>query len=451
VIDADAGRVEALLHDEQRRFDELHPKSLKLNRDAERRFLFGVPMPWMLAWPGRAPVFVQEAHGATLRDVDANEYVDFCLGDTASMTGHAPAATVAAATAQLGRGLSLMLPIEDALGVSDDLASRFGLPQWQFTLSATDANRHALRYARHVTGRSKVLIFDRCYHGTVDECFASDVLGEVVAREGSMGPPVAPSLTTRVVQFNDEEAVARELAAGDVACILTEPALTNIGIVLPQPGFHEMLRRAADETGTLLLIDETHTISAGPGGWTAAHGLKPDMLVVGKPIGGGVPAAALGLTESLAQRLAEDFDSDRSGMRGVGGTMAANALSVTAMRATLAEVLTPEAYRRMDAVGTRLADGIDELIRRRGLPWHVQRIGGRVEYHFSAQPLRNGREGVAIINRDVSRYIHLFALNRGVIVFPFHNRVLASPAHTDADADRHAEVLDAAVAALWPL
>jgi glutamate-1-semialdehyde aminotransferase len=404
----------------------------------------------MLAWPGGTPIYVEEAHGAELRDVDGNRYVDFCLGDTASMTGHGPAPTVEAATTQIGRGLSLMLPMADALAVSDELESRFGLPQWQFTLTATDANRHALRYARHATGRSKILIFDRCYHGTVDECLASRALGEIVPRDGNMGPPVSPSLTTRVVQFNDEEAVARELATGEVACVLTEPALTNIGIVLPQPGFHELLRREADATGTLLVIDETHTISAGPGGWTAEHGLKPDMLTVGKPIGGGVPAAALGVSEPLALRLARDFDPGRSGMRGVGGTMAANALSVAAMRATLAEVLTPSAYRRMHAAGQRLAEGVEEVIRRRRLPWHVQRIGGRVEYHFTPRPLRNGSEGAAIINHELSTYIHLYALNRGVIVFPFHNRALVSPAHTDADVDRHTQVFDEAISTLCP-
>ncbi len=405
-------------------------------------------MPWMLAWPGSAPLYVDEAQGARIRDVDGIEYVDFCLGDTAAMTGHSPTSTVNSAAGQMQRGLSLMLPVREALSVSDELTKRFGLPSWQFTLSATDANRHALRYARHVTGRSKVLIFDRSYHGTVDECFATRQGAEVVPREGSMGPPVPVAATTRVVQFNDEHAVARELASGDVACILTEPAMTNIGIVLPKPGFHELLRRAADDSGTLLVVDETHTISAGPGGWTAAHGLKPDMLVIGKTIGGGIPAAALGLTQRLAAALAQDFDADRAGMRGVGGTMAANGVSIAAMHATLRDVLTHDAYERMETAGERLAGGIGGVIERYGLPWHVQRIGGRVEYHFTPRPLRNGREGAAIIDRTLSTFIHLFALNRGVIVFPFHNRALVSPVHTDKEIDRHTEILEEAVAAL---
>jgi glutamate-1-semialdehyde aminotransferase len=260
-----------------------------------------------------------------------------------------------------------------------------------------------------------------------------------------MGPPVAPGLTTRVIQFNDEEALTRELAGREVACVLTEPALTNIGIVLPRPGFHELLRQATADTGTLLVIDETHTISAGPGGWTGAHRLQPDMLVLGKPIGGGIPAGALGFTERVAAGLASDFDDDRAGMRGVGGTMAANALSLAAMRATLSEVLTEEAFARMDRVGARIAEGIEGVIARQRLPWHVVRIGGRVEYHFAPRPLRDGAEGVGIIDRDLSTFLHLFALNRGALVFPFHNRVLVGPDHDEADADRHTSILAEAV------
>jgi glutamate-1-semialdehyde aminotransferase len=405
-------------------------------------------MPWMLAWPGGAPVYVVRAEGANVSDVDGNEYVDFCLGDTAAMTGHSPPATVREVAARLEHGLTLMLPTEDALEVSRELAARFGLPRWQFTLSATDANRHALRYARHVTGRSKILVFDRSYHGTVDECFATCEGDEVVARPGSLGPPVPPALTTRVVQFNDEEALIRELSTADVACVLTEPALTNIGIVLPDSGFHAALRDWTEKTGTLLVIDETHTISVGPGGYTASHQLRPDMLVIGKPIGGGVPAAALGMSEQVAESLEGDFDPDRAGMRGVGGTMAGNALSLAAMRATLRNVLTHDAYAAMTALGERLAAGIRHVIDAHGLPWHVVQLGGRVEFHFCPTPLRNGAEGARIVNRALSQYLQLFALNRGVMMFPFHNRALVCPAHSRQDVDRFLAVLDEAVNSL---
>lgn len=448
MIDTSAHRIEALLEDEQQRFVELHPRSVEFHDRARSRLAFGVPMPWMLAWPGDAPLYVDRASGAVVRDIDGNEYVDFCLGDTAAMTGHSPPSAIRAVATRLEQGLTFMLPTEDALEVSGELARRFGLPQWQFTLSATDANRHALRYARHLTGRDKILIFDGCYHGTVDECFATREAGRVVSRAGNLGPPVAPELTTRVVQFNDEEALVGELSNEDVACVLTEPALTNIGIVLPQEWFHDALRSATEQTGTLLIIDETHTISVGPGGWTGAHRLRPDMLVVGKPIGSGVPAAALGLSGPVAESLATDFDRGRAGMRGVGGTMAGNAVSLAAMRATLGSVLTEDAYDKMSALGIRLADGMRAVIDSHDLPWHVVRLGGRVEFHFCPHPLRNGAEGARISNGSLSRYLHLYSLNRGVLMFPFHNRALVCPAHSAADVDLLTGMIDGALRAL---
>jgi glutamate-1-semialdehyde 2,1-aminomutase len=441
----DSRRIEALTRLEQRRFNATHPRSIELHRRASAAFALGVPMPWMLAWPGTCPVYVDRAAGARVIDVDGNEYVDFCLGDTGAMTGHAPAMAVEAICTRAGQGLTFMLPTEDALAVAGELERRFGLPHWQFTLSASDANRHALRYARHLTERPKVLIFEGSYHGTVDECFASGAGGEVLARRGSIGPPVAPALTTRVAEFNDIDAVVRELAHGDVACVLTEPALTNIGVVLPQDGFHAALRRATERAGALLIIDETHTISAGPGGWTRAQGLEPDMLVLGKPIGSGIAGAALGMSRPVGERLRQTFDVAHAGMAGVGGTLAANALSMAAMRATLEHVLTDAAYRRMIDLGARLRRRLEAIIDRRTLRWHVAQIGGRVEYHFSPHRLRNGSEGAAIVNRSLSSFLHLFALNRGVAVFPFHNRALVSPAHEPDDIDLHGDVLEAAV------
>jgi glutamate-1-semialdehyde 2,1-aminomutase len=445
VADFARERVARLTDGELVRFRDGHRRSLELHGQAGAHMPLGVPMPWMLAWPGPCPVYVERAAGATVTDVDGNAYADFCLGDTGAMTGHSPPAAVSRVRERLGDGLTFMLPTEDGIAVSRELTRRFGLERWQFTLTATDANRHALRYARLLTGRPRILIFDRSYHGTVDECFATLADGQVVAREGSLGPPVPPAQTTRVVQFNDLGALERELAHGDVACVLTEPALTNIGVVLPEPGFHESLRALTRAAGTLLILDETHTISAGPGGWTARHGLEPDLLVIGKPIGSGIPSAALGMTAELDGRLRARVDPARAGMAGVGGTLAANALSLAAIRVTLEEVLTDAAFLRMDALGERLAHGVRSVIDRHVLPWHVVRIGGRVEYHFAPARLRNGAEGAALIDREVSTYLHLFALNRGVMVFPFHNRALVCAAHADADVDRHTAVLDAAV------
>jgi glutamate-1-semialdehyde aminotransferase len=444
----DRRRLQSVLEREEMRFSGAHPCSASLYERGRTTLLRGVPMPWMVKWPGGFPVFVASANGCMVEDVDGHRYVDFCLGDTGAMTGHSPPATVRAVQHQTALGMTSMLPSEDAVAVGEELARRFGLAFWQFTLSATDANRNVLRYARHVTGRPKILVFNYCYHGTVDECFAALDAGHVVSRRGSLGPPIPPELTTRVVEFNDLETLERELAHEDVAIVLTEPALTNIGMVMPESGFHEQLRALTRRHGTLLAVDETHTISVGPGGYTRAHGLEPDVLVIGKPIGGGIPAAAFGMTNELAERIVDSVERDFAGMGGVGGTLAANAVSMAAIRATLTQILTDDAYRHMLALGERWAAGVESVFRAHNLDWHVSRLGCRAEYHFTPRPPRNGAEAAEHVDFELERYIHLFALNRGVILFPFLNKGLVCPAHTEHNVDLHTEVLDAAIAAL---
>ena len=403
-------------------------------------------MHWMRKWPGGFPVFVREAKGARFVDVDGIEYIDFCLGDTGAMTGHAPAPTLRAVTDQSAKGITLMLPSEDALWVSAELTRRFGVSSWQFALTATDANRFTIRLARHETERSPILVFHWCYHGTVDETFATlDADGVVRARSGNLGPPVDPAVTTRVVEFNDVDALERELAHGDVALVLAEPALTNIGIVHPEPGFHDALRELTRRYGTLLAIDETHTICCGPGGYTQAHALEPDVVTIGKSIAGGIPAAAYGFSEELAARLAGRIELGEIDVGGVGGTLAGNALSLAAMRATLAEVLTEEAFARMIPLAERWTDGVESAIAESGLPWHVTRLGCRAEYLFGPVRPRNGAEAYAASDAALERYMHLFALNRGILLTPFHNMALMSPATTEADVDRHTEVFREAV------
>ena len=443
--------VADLLAAETARFEREHPRSRELAARARRSLLGGVPMHWMVRWPGGFPVFAADAAGARLRDVDGHEYVDFCLGDTGAMTGHSPEPTVHAVQEQAERGITLMLPSEDALCVGEELARRFGLPRWQFALTATDANRFAIRLARAITGRPKVLVFDWCYHGTVDEAFATLDGGAVVPREGNLGPPVPPSETTRVVQWNDPEALERELAHGDVAVVLTEPVLTNIGIVPPLPGFHDALREATRRHGTLLLIDETHTLCAGPGGYTAAHGLEPDLLTVGKAIAGGIPAAAYGFSAGVADRVEAAVEEEVSDVGGVGGTLAANVLSLAAMRATLGEVLTDEAFARMIALGERFEAGVAGAIERHGLPWHVTRLGCRVEYLFRPERPRTGAEAAAGGDAELDRLAHLWALNRGILLTPFHNMALMCPATTEADVDRHTDVFELLAAELGPV
>lgn len=445
----DRDRLAAALAVEQERFERTHPRAAARQRSASA-LLGGVPMPWMMRWAGGFPVVAAHAEGARLTDTDGHEYVDFCLGDTGAMAGHAPAPVVAAASEQLARGATLMLPTGDAEVAAAELARRFGLPRWLFTLSATDANRTALRIARHATGRGKVVCFSYSYHGGVDETFAVRRPGDgaTVAREGSVGPPVDVAQTTRAIEFNDADALRDALAPGDVACVIAEPAMTNMGIVLPEPGYHDELRRLTRAAGTLLLIDETHTFSAGPGGATCEWGLEPDLLSIGKAIAGGVPSGALGLSARLADEILADPSADLEDVGGVGGTLAGNALSLAATRAALTEVLTPAAFEHAIAVAGRLREGIQQVIDSYALPWHVLQLGARVEYRFSPTPPRNGTDSRSIEEPLLERYLHLHALNRGVLVTPFHNMLLACPATQLADADRHTEVFAEAVAEL---
>ncbi len=431
---------------EEARFVETHPRSRELASRARSTLFEGVPMHWMRKWPGGFPVFVAEASGALFVDVDGIEYVDFCLGDTGAMTGHAPEPTLRAIAEQAARGITLMLPSEDALEVSAELTRRFGVSSWQFALTATDANRFTLRLARHLTGRPKILVFNWCYHGTVDETFAT--LGDdglVHVRGGNLGPPVDPAVTTAVVEFNDVAGLERELATGEIALVLTEPALTNIGIVHAEPGFHDALRELTRRHGALLAIDETHTICCGPGGYTRAHGLDPDIVTIGKPIAGGIPAAAYGFSAETAERLAGRIELEDVDVGGVGGTLAANALSLAAMRVTLAEVLTDEAFGRMIPLAERWTKGVQAGIDESGLPWHVTRLGCRAEYLFGPDRPRSGGEAHAASNFELERYMHLYALNRGILLTPFHNMALMCPATTQDDVDRHTEVFRGAV------
>ena len=441
----DRSKLGTLLDGELERFAESNPRSRELFERGRGTLLGGVPMSWMARWAGGFPLFLREATGARVGDVDGHEYVDFCLGDTGAMAGHSPPATVAAVAAQAARGITAMLPSEDSIVAAEELTRRFGVRGWQFTLSATDANRFAIRLAREIAERPKVLVFDYCYHGTVDETFATIAGDLVVARSGNVGPPVDVALTTKVVQWNDADALERALLPGDVACVLAEPALTNIGIVLPEPGFHDALRELTRRTGTLLIVDETHTFSAGPGGCTAAWGLEPDLLTIGKAIGGGVPAGAYGVSDEVAERIAAREDADYEDVGGIGGTLAGNALSLAAVRATLTEVLTPEAFGRMIPLAARFAVGVADVIEDAGLPWHVTELGARAEYRFSATPPRNGAESAAAGDEELERFLHLYALNRGVLMTPFHNMALMSPVTSEADVDLHTAVFGEAV------
>jgi glutamate-1-semialdehyde 2,1-aminomutase len=443
----DREHLVSLRADEEDRFVRSHPRSHDLSRRAGDSLLAGVPMPWMTRWAGSFPVFVERAEGARLVDVDGVEYVDLCLGDTGAMTGHALPAVAEAVTRRAQHGLTTMLPSDDALWVSDELARRFGLPQWQFAMTATDANRFVLRFARHLTGRPRVAVMDWCYHGTVDETFATLDGDRVVPRPGLLGAPVDVAETTAVLPFNDADALDRRLAVGDVACLLMEPALTNIGIVLPDEGYLAAVREITRRHGVLLVIDETHTLCAGPGGATAAWGLDPDFLVVGKPIGGGVPIAAYGMTAEIADALRDPMLGHEIDVAGVGGTLTANGLALAAARAALSTALREEDFAVAIPLAERFTAGVAEVIAKHDLPWHVQRLGCRAEYWFCPPP-RSGADAAAAVDDDLEGFLHLWSLNRGVLLTPFHNMALFCPQHSEADVDRHTEVFGEAVSAL---
>ncbi|MGZ4469608.1 MAG: aspartate aminotransferase family protein [Nocardioidaceae bacterium] len=443
----DRDRIATLRAAEEQRFVETHPRSAELAARARGPLLAGVPMPWMTRWPGSFPVFFESAAGARCTDVDGHEYVDLCLGDTGAMTGHALPEVTEAVRRRAATGITTMLPSADGVWVGEELARRFGLPRWQMAMSATDANRFVLRFARHLTGRPKVAVMDWCYHGTVDETLAVLDGDRVVPRPGAMGPPADVALTTAVVPFNDADALARVLESGEVAAVLMEPALTNIGIVLPEPGYLDAVRELTRRTGTLLVIDETHTLCAGPGGCTRAWGLDPDFVVVGKTIGGGVPAAAYGMSAEVADRLEGPMLGDEIDVAGVGGTLTGNALALAAVRATLQVALREEDFAVAVPLAERWAAGVAATIERAGLPWHVQRLGCRAEYWFCPPP-RTGADAAAAVDEDLEGLLHLWCLNRGVLLTPFHNMALLSPHHTAADVDRHTEAFREAVAAL---
>lgn len=449
----DRARLGELLATERTAYARQRPRSQALYDSATH--LFGrVPMTWMNRWVGAFPLYLQSARGNRIVDVDGHEYIDFALGDTGAMAGHSPAETAAAVATRVGElgGVTTMLPTEDAEWVGAELTRRFGVGLWSFTLSATDANRWALRLARMVTERPKVLVFSYSYHGSVDETFAIvGPEGQTVTRPGNVGPAVPVSETTRAVEWNNLAAVEEALRHGDVAAILTEPALTNIGIVLPEAGFLEGLRRLATEHGALLMIDETHTFSAGPGGATKAWGLDPDVVVIGKSIGGGIPSGAYGITAELAEAIARHTASGQADIEdvgGVGGTLAGNALSMAAIRATLGSVLTDEAFDHMIAMATRYTVDVQAILDDLDVPWSIAQLGARAEYRFARPAPRSGDASAAAHDEDLDAYLHLALCNRGILMTPFHNMALMCPQTQPGDIDRHTAVFREVVEAL---
>ena len=439
-----------LLERERKTYRDNHPRSLELYKDAKNLF-GGVPMPWMNKWVGGFPLYMQAAKGNVITDVDGHEYIDFALGDTAAMTGHSPDASVKAIIDRIQDlgGITTMMPTEDAQWVGAELTRRFKVPLWSFTVSATDANRWAIRLARLATNKSKILVFSYCYHGSVDEAFGVlDENGNTVIRPGNVAPPVPIDQTTRVVEFNDLPALEAALKHGDIAAILTEPALTNIGIVLPEPGFLEGMRALATKYGALLMIDETHTISAGYGGMTLRDNLEPDIFIIGKSIGAGIPSGAYGFTQKVVDQINSHTEADLLDVGGVGGTLAGNALSLAAIRATLGEVLTEQAFEHMIQLATRYTDQVNSALDEFGVPWSISQLGARAEYRFAYPAPKSGTEAMQAGDDELDEFMHLFMCNRGVLMTPFHNMALMCPTTTQDQVDRHGFLFAQAIAEL---
>jgi glutamate-1-semialdehyde 2,1-aminomutase len=447
----DRQRLESLLEDERARYAETHPRSAEAYARGQRNLFGGVPMTWMNKAAGHFPLYLSGARGSRVTDIDGHEYVDFALGDTGAMAGHSPERVVAAIRSRIEAhgGLTAMMPTDNAAWVGAELERRFSVSRWSFTLTASDANRWAIRLARQVTRRPKILVFAWCYHGSVDESFAlAGPDGATISRPGNVGPPVPLAHTTRVAEYNDLDGLEQALAHGDVAAVLMEPALTNIGIVLPQPGYLEGVRELTRANGALLINDETHTFSAGPGGATRAWGLAPDIVTIGKAIAGGIPVGAYGLHNALADRIEALDDIDLIDTGGVGGTLAGNALSIDATRATLEHVLTDATFESMIERATRYTAGVQDVIDRSGVEWSVTQLGARAEYRFARPAPTNGTASAEAGDADLEDYLHLHMANRGVLITPFHNMALMSPATSDADVDGHTERFAEAVGAL---
>jgi glutamate-1-semialdehyde 2,1-aminomutase len=440
--------IEAMLAREDALFTQRNPTSRRLSEETARNWLKGVPMHWMVDWGTPFPLFVTSARGVDVTDADGNAYVDFCLGDTGAMFGHSPPPVVEALERAGADGFTTMMPSPDAAAVGRLLEERFGLPCWQVTATASDANRAVIKWCRAISGRAKILVYNHCYHGAVDETYVTIDGGTPHADPALIGEVRDLTQFTKVIEFNDIPALEKALAEEDVACVLAEPIMTNVGMVLPDEGYHAALRELTRRTGTLLVLDETHCISSGPGGYTRAHGLEPDAMVLGKPVAGGIPAAVYGFSAETAARIQRFLETRTPGHSGIGTTLSGSKIQLALMRAMLENYFTTEAFGPLLTLAKRLEKGIADVIIKHGVPWHVVRAGARVEFMCTPERPRNGGEAARVIHRPIDVAVHHFLLNRGVIVTPFHNMMLVCPATTEAHVGRLVEGLDRCLAEL---
>jgi glutamate-1-semialdehyde 2,1-aminomutase len=413
-IGIDPAKVRELKAREDAAFEAARPRSAALWRQGRAVMPNGVPMSWLRDSYDHAPLFVDGGAGSHFSDADGFDYADFNIADMSMFAGYAPEPVVDAVARRIAAGSQFMLPSEDSVWVAQELARRYGIGKWQFTLSATHANTEAIRIARVVTGRDKVLFFDGKYHGHFDEVLVELHDGRLVPEEA--GLPRDVTAKTAIVPFNDPAALERALASREIAIVITEPALTNnVGLLMPDEGFHAALRSLTRVTATLLAYDETHTQVVGPGGLTSMWGLSPDLVTIGKSIAGGVPLGAYGMTESVAEVLERPSGrDDPKPLVATGGTLFGNPLSMAAARATMAEVLTPAAYAHTHELGAALADGIASAIGAAGLPWTTHRWWPRSGVTFAPGLPRNAVEAYAHLDVPLRRLQRVYLANRGV-------------------------------------
>ncbi len=428
--DLDRGRISALHARELARFRRDRPKTLAMIERARAHMPGGMPMSWMAA-DNDQPVYVDHGSGPGFTDVDGFGYVDFNASDMAMFCGHANPHIVAAVTAQAARSTQFLLPTPASIEVAEELARRYPVGQWQFTLSATQANTEVIRLARAVTGREVIVLFQGHYHGHFEEGLVDIEDGQAAALQRGLSKGVTGRV--RIAQFNDADSLRQALEPGDVSLVLTEPAMTNtIHMLLPEPDWHASLRALTREYGTLLGIDETHTHVVGPGGATAVWQLRPDMVTIGKAVAGGLPMGAYGVSSGLA----EELDAGRN--VATGGTLFGNPLSAAAAKAALTQVLVPEAYAHTTALGTELADGISAAISSAGLPWTVIRFGPRSGQWYGPAP-RTGAQGYAGTDGELTRLIRIWLANRGIWeALPGAGPTVPVPA-TRADVSRYVQ------------
>jgi glutamate-1-semialdehyde 2,1-aminomutase len=429
--------VAALKQREDAAFVAARPRSLELWESGQRVMPNGVPMSWLRTSYDHPPLFVESAAGSRLRDVDGHEYSDFNIADMSMFTGYGSAPVVAAVSNQVALGSQYLLPTEDSVWVAGELARRYRLPLWQFTLSATSANTEVIRIARSTTGREKVLFFDGKYHGHFDDVLVELEDGRLVPEEG--GLPRDVTTRTLVVPFNDLAALERALASREVAVVITEPALTNnVGLLMPDDDFHAGLRELTRATGTLLTYDETHTQVVGPGGLTRMWALESDFVTVGKSIAAGIPLGAYGMTAEVASALQRPGGRDDAKTQvAVGGTLFGNPVSMAAARATMSEVLTDAAYAHSQRLGGRLADGLSKVVAGAGLEWTTHRFWPRSGFTFGPSMPRTASEALANLDVPLRRLARVYLANRGVWDAIVGAGPTCSVAATDDDVDAY--------------